>query len=133
MPARLYITCYRDMARDSTNQPVAAPMAPPIAEAYIDIGPESSSSLPLPQYTHFVCIRSDMECAIAFGANPDSEPVADPDYHIIEPGERLFYGVREGTRIAVVGVAPEVDLSIQDEEEIQHTIKEDESSVEDEK
>jgi hypothetical protein len=103
MTARLYITCYRDMARDSTNQPVAAPMAPPIAEAYVDIGPESSASHPLPPYTHFVCLRADIDCAIAFG----DDPTADPDYHIIEPGERLFYGVREGMKIAVIGVAPD--------------------------
>lgn len=100
------------MARDSTNQPVSAPMAPPIAEAYIDIGPESTVSHPLPQYTHFVCLRTDADCAIAFGRDADDEPVADPDYHIVEPGERLFYGVREGIRIAVIGVAPDLsDLS----------------------
>jgi hypothetical protein len=110
MPARLHITCYRDMARDSNNQPVSAPMAPPIAEAYVDIGPESSASEPLPPYTHFVSIRTDTDCAIAFG----DDPVADPDYHIIEPGERLFYGVREGTKIAVIGIAPDIGEHLQE-------------------
>jgi len=92
------------MARDSTNQPVGAPMAPPLAEAYVEITHESRASGPFPSYTNFICIRTEADCAISFGENP----VADPEYHHIEPGERLFYGVHAGHRVAVIGLAPEL-------------------------
>jgi hypothetical protein len=104
MAPRLHITCYRDVAWDSNSRPVGAPMTPPLAEAFVDITHESVASDQFPQYTHFICIRSEADCAIAFGENP----VADQDYHHIEPGERLFYGVQSGHRIAVIGLVPEL-------------------------
>src|SRR5713226_1347006 len=105
MSSRLLITCYRDMARDSLNIPVGAPLVPPIAECFLDIGPESVASDPFPQYTTFICIRPEVDCALAFGQNP----VANPDYHRIEAGEKCFYGVHPGHRLAVIIVSPEIE------------------------
>lgn len=102
MAPRLYLSCWRDMAWDSNSRPVGAPMAPPLSEVFVDITHESIASDPFPQYTHFISIRTEADCAVAFG----EDPVADPEFHHIEPGERLFYGVRAGHRIAVIGLAP---------------------------
>jgi len=95
---KLYITLYRDMARDSNNQLIGAPMTPPIDEQEIDICHESVSGHPFPKYTHFICVKAEADCCIAIG----EDAVADPHYHFIEAGERLFYGVREGHQIAVI-------------------------------
>lgn len=102
---RLFITCYRHMALDDFNRLIAAPMTPPLAEAYVNISPESVSSDPFPQYTSFICIKPEVDCAVAFGP----EPTANPDYHVLEAGEKCFYGVTPGHRIAVIEVAPEIE------------------------
>src|SRR5258708_6212511 len=100
MTSKLLISCYRDMARDSTNQPVSAPLAPPLAEAYVEITHESIASEPFPPYTHFVCLYAQADCAICFG----EDPVADEEYHHLGAGERIFYGVHPNHRVAVIEV-----------------------------
>lgn len=97
---KLYITTYRHMALDDFSKVISAPMTPPLSEAYVEITYESIASDPFPQYTTFICIRAEADCAIAFGA----DPIADPDYHVIMAGERLFYGVTAGSKIAVIEV-----------------------------
>lgn len=98
MTPKLFVSIYRDMARDSTNQPVGAPMTPPITEQILDITHKSIASYPFPQHSTFICIKAEADCCIAFGI----EPEADPKYHFVQEGERLFYGIREGQQIAVI-------------------------------
>jgi hypothetical protein len=100
MTAKLYISCFREMAWDGNNRPVSAPMMPPLSEAYVEITHESIASDEFPLGTHFVQLKAEADCAVAFG----DEPVADPEYHLIDAGERIFYGVRENTRVAVIEV-----------------------------
>lgn len=103
--SRLFVTVYRHMALDDFNRLIAAPMTPPLDEFYLEIGPESSVSDPFPQYATFISVKPEVDCALAFG----EEPVADPDFHRLDAGEKCFYGVREGHRIAVISIAPEIE------------------------
>lgn len=98
MIAKLWVTCFRDMALDSNNRLIGAPMVPPVGEQVIDITHESLMGEPFPKYTKFISIKAESDCCVAFG----DEPIADNNFHLIESGERLFYGVMEGQRIAVI-------------------------------
>lgn len=103
--SKLYITCWRYGAHDDGNKTVACPKAPPVAEMVLDIGTQSISSDHFPPYTKFISIKATADCAIAFGRDSEDEKLeADPNFHIVEAGERLWYGVDEGMQIAVVGV-----------------------------
>lgn len=96
--SKLYITCWRDVAHDSNNKALAVPMAPPLAEMVLVISHQPVTSDPFPQYTHFISIKATSDCAIAFGDNE-----VDQGYHVVEAGERLWYGVTQGLTISVVG------------------------------
>ena len=98
--SKLYITCYRNVATDSYNRAVLAPMAPPLAEMTVDITAKSKSSDVFPEYTTFICVKPETDCALAFG----SDPVANSEYHLVEAGERLYYGVEAGQQVAVIEV-----------------------------
>jgi hypothetical protein len=100
MPSKLFISVYKDVARDSTNQPILAPQAPPIAESYLEITPENNVSEPMPGHARFIGLKADADCCLAFG----SSPVAKQDYHFMEAGELRYYGCVQGMRVAVIGV-----------------------------
>jgi hypothetical protein len=102
MTARIYVTCWRHQATDDFGRTLPCPMTPPLAETYVDITHESVASAAFPQYTSFITVRAEADCAIAFGGPED--PIADPDYHVITAGERLFYGSQAGHKIAVIEV-----------------------------
>lgn len=97
---KLYITCYRNMSVDDFGRTIAAPATPPLSEMYLEISHEHVVSDPFPQYTAFIQVKADADCAVAFGP----EPEADPNYHLVEAGERLFYGTQPGHKIACVEV-----------------------------
>lgn len=96
--SKLYITCWRDMAHDSNNRPIMCPAALPLAEMVLEITHRSVMSDPFPPYAHFIEIKATGDCALAF--NED----ADHQYHVMEAGERLYYGVTPGMTISVIGV-----------------------------
>lgn len=98
---RLYISSYRNQAVDDFGRMIPAPMAPALAEAYVEITHQSLMSDPFPRWTSFICLKAEADCSIAF-AMPGQEVEADPDYAFVEAGERLFFGVAEGYRIAVI-------------------------------
>ena len=100
MSHKLYVTCWRHMALDSFNRLIAAPMAPSIAEMWVEIEATSKQSDAFPEYTTFISIKPTTDCAIAIGVDPE----ADPEYHFVEAGEFRFYGVEKGHKIAVVEV-----------------------------
>ncbi len=102
MTAKLFITCYRHSAIDDFNRLVAAPMAPPLSEAFVEISHENNVSDPFPKWTSFICVKAEIDCALAFAATGQDDPIADPDYHRVDAGERLYYGASEGYRIAVI-------------------------------
>jgi hypothetical protein len=88
------------MAIDNFNKVVAAPATPPLAEMVLPITADSISSDPFPKYTTFICVKAEADCSLAFG----EDPVADFNYHFVDSGERLWYGVSEGHKIAVIKV-----------------------------
>ncbi len=105
MTPRLYISCYRHTAIDDFNKAMPIPMTPPLSEAFVNITHESVASEPFPGYTTFIEIIAEVDCYIDFGVLP----VAEEGYHLINAGERLFYGTAPGQKIAVIGVSPQVD------------------------
>lgn len=88
------------MAVDNFGKLIAAPMTPPLAEMTVDITPISISSEPFPEYTTLICVKPTSDCALAFGFDPEAEV----EYHLVDAGERLWYGVEVGSKIAVIGV-----------------------------
>jgi len=100
MSARLHITVYRHLAVDDFNRVTPIPMVPPVTEMFVEIGATSSQSDPFPKFSRFIMVKPDVSCALDFG----TDPVANPDYHFVEAGERMWYGVEEGDKIAVVEV-----------------------------
>ena len=101
MTPKLFVTCYRHMAIDDFNRQIPAPMTPPLAEMQLQITDENVLSNLFPPYTSLVCVKAEADCALAFG---DENIVADPDYHKVDGGERLWYGVTAGSHIAVIEV-----------------------------
>lgn len=100
--SKLFVTAYRNMAVDDFGRAIAAPDAPPLGEFFVDITHENNVSDPFPKYTAFVQVKAEIDCCLAFAAVGQDDPVAEPDYHFVEAGERLFYGMKEGGRIAVI-------------------------------
>jgi hypothetical protein len=98
--AHLYVTCYRHMTIDDFGKVTNVPQTPPLAEFRVIVSMESETTPAFPQYTSFICVKAEVDCALAFGKNP----IADPDYHMVDAGERLFYGAIEGDKLAVVEV-----------------------------
>jgi hypothetical protein len=77
---------------------MGAPQEPSLGEWVLPIEVSSTQSPVFPEFTQFICIKADENCAIAFGENP----VAKPDYKTIDAGERLYYGVHPGHKLAVI-------------------------------
>lgn len=98
--AKVYVTCYRYLARDNTNMLIAAPEVPPLAEMVVEISPDSTQSDPFPRDTTFICVKTDGTCALAFG----EDPKAESDKHMVDAGERLWYGVKAGHKVAVISI-----------------------------
>ena len=98
--SRLYITVYRHTARDDFTSIMQAPMVPPLQEQVLEITHESVMSEPFPLYSTFICILPEEDCHVAFGERPRAS-----NTHLIHEGERLFYGVNPGDRIAVKGAS----------------------------
>lgn len=97
--AKLHITVYSMMARDAVNGALPAPMTPPLAELQVEIvGFQSKQSDQFPDGAHFVMVKPEVACALAFGENPK----AKPDTHPLDAGEIRWYGVTPGHRIAVI-------------------------------
>lgn len=96
--ADLKITIYNMLAHDSSTRSMGAPQTPPLAEWSLEVGYDSIQSKPFPQNACFICIKSETRCALAFGENP----VADPELHTVDAGERLYYGVSPGHKLAVI-------------------------------
>jgi len=92
------------MAVDDFGRFLSAPMAPPLLEATLEITHESLMTDPLPQYTSFVELKAEADCALAFSNALGKDPVANPNFHFVSAGERLYYGVQPNTKIAVIEV-----------------------------
>jgi hypothetical protein len=101
---KLFITAFRNFAVDDFGRSIIAPDTPPLGEFSVEITHQSLISDPFPQWTGFVQIKAEADCCLAFAAK-DKDAEADPDFHFVEAGERLFYGAKEGYRIAVIAAA----------------------------
>lgn len=83
----------------TTNQLIAAPNMPPMAEQAINIGMSSTRSAAFSAQTRFIQINCDAACCIAVG------PVtidASASYHRMAADETRWYGVNPGLYIAVI-------------------------------
>lgn len=96
--SKVYVSCYRFLARDNNNMILMAPMAPSLLEDSVEITHDSLQSKVFPKYTSFIMIKADAPCSITVG----KDPYADPRYHFLEGGEVRYYGVEPGFQIAVI-------------------------------
>ena len=95
------------MAVDDFGRTIAAPMAPPLSEMFVEITHESITSDPFPKWTSFIGVKADVDCCLAFSAVRDGisiDPVAEPEYHKVDAGELRYYGALEGGKVAVIEV-----------------------------
>lgn len=75
-------------------------MCPPRATFCLPITPESVD-YQIPDGTHIIEIKAqDEDCHISFGYG---DVIADQRFGLVTAGERLFFGVRAGSKIAVIG------------------------------
>ncbi len=99
MSAYLHISVYTYMAHGASGSgTLPAPQAPALEEWRVEIGESSVQSLPLPENATFVMLRPDVDCCLAFGADPK----AQLGVHPASAGERLWYGMHPTHRIAVI-------------------------------
>lgn len=96
--ARLYISGYRWLGYDINMSPLPAPSMPALFEDNIILSLAGTLSRPFPKDTKFICIKSDEDCWLAISGDPE----AIVGVHPIAAGERLFYGVIEGQRLAAI-------------------------------
>ncbi len=96
--ADLNISIYSHLAYDAGNSSMGAPATPPLAEDAVEINTTSTQSKIFPTGASFICIKPDDNCSLAFGEDPE----ADPKFHPVDAGERLWYGVHPGHRLAVI-------------------------------
>lgn len=97
--ALLFVSIYRQMARDSGNEAVGAPQMPPLAEWCIEIPlGTSAQSPPFPPMSEFISVKATDACWLAI----NEDPVAKVNVHPVDAGERLWYGVTPGHCLAVL-------------------------------
>lgn len=101
--AKLYISEFAGVTwggnSTTTNQLIAAPNMPPMAEQSIDIGMASNKSAAFSAQTRFIQINCDAACCIAVGS---SSITASASYHRMAADETRWYGVNPGLYIAVI-------------------------------
>ena len=94
------VSVYSQLAYDVANNPVGAPQEPAITGWSLPVGPTSIQSPAFPSHAKYICIKVYEDCALAFGA----DPVADPELHTADAGERLYFGISPGHKLAVIAV-----------------------------
>lgn len=101
---RLYITEYRELAKDAQDNVIAAGLEPPLANHSVDIGAVSAQSAVFQDATTIVRLQADVGCNVKFGGTP----VAVQTEQHMEAGQTEFYGVPIGQsiRVAVIEETP---------------------------
>lgn len=87
--AYIYITEYREQAKDTMGHLLPAGLEPAIANQRVGNAGASTQSAALDAQTKFVMVHTDSICSIKFGANP----TAVVGEHRMGAGETRYYGV----------------------------------------
>lgn len=95
---KIYITVYRNLARDSVNTPIQIPQTPPLSEDAVEIQVTPNQSQPFPTHATFITVKAEIACWLAFG----EDPIAKVGEHPVDANEKLWYGVTPGQRLSVV-------------------------------
>jgi hypothetical protein len=94
----LDITEYTSLASDSSGNVIPTGLEPSRLVQQVQITGASAQSAAVGDVTRFVRIHTDATCRIAFGANP----TATSGSQRLQAGGTEFFGVRPGTKIAVI-------------------------------
>lgn len=98
--AALKIVEYRALGRDQIGHIAQAPLEPPITVQNVAIGGASAQSSALGGATALIALQPDLDCFVAFGA----DPTADTDSQRLAAGVEVYRAVMPGSalKIAVI-------------------------------
>jgi hypothetical protein len=95
--AVLHVSVYAYAARSGSSS-LPIPQVPGLAEMQVPIDLKSTQSEPFPENSAFIMIVPESNCCVAFGKDPE----AKDGVHPVNAGERMWYGINPGHRIAVI-------------------------------
>jgi hypothetical protein len=96
----LFITEYRDLARDTGSNFIAAGMEPSVAEQSLTLSGTSAPSAAFNEQTSFVMIHAQEACCLRWG----TAPVALVSVQRMAAGETRFVGVPAGKGFKVAAI-----------------------------
>lgn len=94
----LDITEYTNLASDGSGNVIPTGLEPSRTVQQVAITGTSAQSEPVSEVTRFVRVHTDVTCRIAFGPDPTASSASQR----MPAGATEFYGVRPGTKIAVI-------------------------------
>lgn len=94
----VYITEYSKLATDDNGHTVASGAEPSVAEQRVTVSGTSAQSAAFTEQTDFVMIHTTEVVCLKFG----TDPTATNDRHRMAAGETRFYGVKSGSKVAVI-------------------------------
>jgi type IV pilus biogenesis protein CpaD/CtpE len=97
----LFITEYRDLARDTGHNHIAAGMEPAIAEQTITVSASSTQSAAFNAQTSFVMVHAQEATCLKWGTNPTAVTSAQR----MAAGETRYVGVPPGKSFKVAAIA----------------------------
>jgi hypothetical protein len=96
----LYLTEYRDLARDTNNRDIAVAMEPSVAEQALTVSGSSSQSAAFNAQTSYVMVHAQEAACLAWGTNP----TATTSKQRIGANETRFVGVPMGKSFKVAAI-----------------------------
>jgi len=96
----LFLTEYRDMARDTGSNPVAAAMEPSIADTSFTVSGSSTQSAVFNAQTSFVMVHAQEAVCLAWGTNPTALTTKQR----MAAGETRYVGVPAGKNFRVAAI-----------------------------
>lgn len=94
----LDITEYDRLATDARGITVPTGQEPSRLVQQVAVSVTSAQSAPMDSATCFVRVHTDTTCRIAFGVDPTASAASQR----LPAGATEFYGIRPGTKIAVI-------------------------------
>lgn len=96
--AKLLLTVYSGLGKDSRGKDLQAPLVPPLMDDALEIGDQVAESEPFPAESTLLMLKPiGGSAAVAFNGK-----APDPRFHIIEPGEVRFYSVAPRMQVKVI-------------------------------
>ena len=96
----LFLTEYRDMARDIGSNFIAAGMEPSINEQAITLSSSTAQSAVFNAQTAFVMVHAQEAACLAWGTNPTATTVKQR----MAAGETRYVGIPPGRSYRVAGI-----------------------------